>query len=210
MKLRKRISFRGVTGKINYYLTIYLLIITVLGKIYSETFIISLIPASIIGAIIVFFNSKNTIFLENSYLYFKKNSLKPNPLEDIPIKSEAILSYNINEIFPKISRWCNSSDNIILFLKSGKNVIFSVKEKIIILEWLKQNGICKNSRKTYKGKIEVIIFILISLYETMYRLFKHDTFFEKSFLIISACCFLFWFYYICSGLYLIFQKDVKD
>ncbi|MBR1638377.1 MAG: hypothetical protein IJ688_03220 [Treponema sp.] len=208
MKLRKDISFRGIIGKIDCYLTVYILIILGLMKIYSENLIISLIPACILGGIAGLFTSKNNIYLENSFLYFKRNKQKPSPINDIPIKIENISCYGICELFPKFTVWCNSSDNIILFFKNRKNIVFSVKEKSTILDWLNQNGISVTSKKTYRGKIETIFLALISFCETLY-LKENTSVYRNVYLITSLLCLIFWLFYIFSGLCLAWKYSKK-
>ena len=208
MKLNVKTDLRVFLAKVNFSIVTWIIICIAFYFYHNELDIpsfMSFLPGILTGAFDIIFQRK--VYLNNSYLYLKKRREEPSPLKDIPIKPEDISGYLLNNPFPEFSKWCDSSENITLFLKNGKHIVFSAKDKDLhLLRWLKENFIREAPSVPKRGIIETTILTAASLCAFLFFLYlfnsaslpKHGL----SYLIFSGICLTYSLIYIVSGIIL--------
>ena len=208
MKLNVKTDLRVFLAKINFSFITWIIICIAFYFYHKRLYIsplISFIPGILTGAFDIIFQRK--VYLNNSYLYLKQKREEPSPLKDIPIKPEDISSYHLNNPFPEFSKWCDSSKNITLFLKNGKNIVFSAKdEDLFLIRWLKENFIREAPSVPKRGIIETIILTAASLCAFLFFLYLYNSAslpkYGLSYLIFSGICLTYSLIYIVSGIIL--------
>ena len=202
MDFKKKIDIRLALAKIDFTLTLIIFITIVFSFIYKKLSPFSNLLTAIIP---LDFLSKQKLCLFNSCLFFNYKGKEPSPTKDIPVKSQDIECYSVNNPFPAYSCWCNSSKNITLFLRNNKKITFSVKEQeFFIINWLKENFIREENKISILGRIETAIFAFVTLLELLFFINMYISGnvpeYGIPYLIASAACFADWVVYIISGI----------
>ena len=209
MVLKVKTDVRIFLLKVNWYVIAGIIVYSFFYLYHGRIKLSPLLPfliGTVISSIESFFSAKR-IHLQNSYLYLKNNKEEPNSLKDIPIKPTDISGYMLNNPFPKLSKWCDSSKNITLFLNNGKYIILSAKDQeLFLMKWLKENYIREESRVSKRGIIETGIITILSLCIFLFYLllYKNDALNNSDFLylITSTVCLAYNLIYIITGLVL--------
>lgn len=202
MNFKKKYDLRVSLAKINFTLTLMLLVTIVFSFIYKK-----LSPfTNLLTALIPFdFFSSQKLCLMNSYLFLNYKGKEPSPTKDYPIKPQDIECYSLNNPFPAFSNLCYSGKNITLFLKNNKKITVSAKDQeIFLLNWLKENFIREENKISIMGNIETVICAIVTLLELLFfiNLYKSGNMPKYGFhyFITSAVCFAYWVIYIISGI----------
>ena len=210
MVLKVKTDVRIFLSKLNITIIVYILFYSIIylyrhGQINLPALTVFFV-STIITSVLNFFPAKR-FYLKNSYLYLKNSRKEPNSMEDIPIKPQDISGYSLNNPFPKLSKWCDSSKNITLFLNNGKHIVFSAKDQeAVFIKWLKENFIREENNYPKRGIIETFFYTLLSLLLFLFYLYlyKTDSLSNSDFLylITTGACFAYNLFFIISGIVL--------
>lgn len=217
MVLKVKKDVRIFLLQLNWIVVAYILIYSIIYLFHGRINLTPLAPC-LIGILIKspesFFQQKR-IHLQNSYLYLKNNKKDPSPTKDIPIKPENISGYMLNNPFPKLSKWCESSKNITLFLDNGKHIILSAQDQdLYLMQWLKENYIKEEIRSSNRGIFETLFLTLTSLLLFLFYLHLNKTgkLIEADFTYLVTCslCLAYNFIYIITGFMLKRSEAVSE
>ena len=209
MNFKKKMDIRVVLAKIDFTLTI-LIVVTLVFSLRDKTFspilvlLLSIIPLDLL--------SKQKVCLFESYLFLNYRGKEPSFTKDVAIKPQDVECYSLNNPFPAFNRCCNSGKNITLFLKNKKLVIFSAKDQeLYIINWLKENFIREGDKVSRMGAVETAVCTLASLLEVLFflNMYKGGNMpkYGIHYLIAAAAGFAYWLVYIISGIAI--QKFVR-
>ena len=202
----------------NWIVVTYILVYSIIYLFHERLKLTPLAPCLIgvlANSVASFFPPQKKIHLQNSYLYLNNSKKEPSPTKDIPIKPEHISGYMLNNPFPKLTKWCESSKNVTLFLDNGKSVILSAKDQdLFLMRWLKENYIRAEIRSSYRGIIETLFLTLISLILFLFYLYLYKTgkLIASDFIyfVTASVCLAYDFLYIVSGLMLKSREAYSD
>ncbi|HOE08148.1 MAG TPA: hypothetical protein PLU33_08710 [Treponemataceae bacterium] len=153
----------------------------------------------------IFITYDGVICFETHYIYFKRKEEQVSPIKDSPVKLTDIAGYSVNNPFPSYSPWCKSSYNLTLYLLNGKYKTFSVKEQSMFVDWLKEKNISCIKKTSRESIIEHISYTVANIFFIVFYSYQLKIGYTESgvtFLLISVVCFIYWIYYIFSGLYI--------